>query len=114
MKFLAGKIVNPEMLVPLRHKGKLFNIFAKRVEKVMEDCSSAAYFPYEDSRLDLEDLLWLVNRGCDGPVRRTEFSITDAMCWLPRLNIQRRLWYGIAIANDVASRERLLTMSARA
>lgn len=93
LMFLSGKQINPQMLVPLQEKGKLFNIFARRVEKVMEDRSPDAPFPHEDSILTVEELLEILNRGCDRPVRRTRFSVTDAMCWLPRLDTQGRVLY---------------------
>ncbi|KAK1767133.1 hypothetical protein QBC33DRAFT_587458, partial [Phialemonium atrogriseum] len=93
LMFLSGKQINPQMLVPLQEKGKLFNIFARRVEKVMEDRSPDAPFPHEDSILTVEELLEVLNRGCDGPVRRTRFSVTDAMCWLPRLDTQGRVLF---------------------
>jgi len=90
---LGARTANREMLEPLKEKGRLFNIFAKRVERVMEDRNPDASFPEEKSQLDVEELLALVNRGCDGPVRKTKFTVTDAMCWLPKLNNQGRLMY---------------------
>jgi hypothetical protein len=91
LRFLAADGTNKNMTRPLEEKGKLFNVFALRVQKVLHDRAPGSWVQQLDAKLTVEKLLEIINSGSEGPAQKTQFTVRDAMCWLPRLHRQGRL-----------------------
>jgi hypothetical protein len=72
-------------------KFALYRIFGLRLQKILEDPSPECLFPDLNTRVTVEDLLHVMNAGADGPVRRTKFSVPEALKWLDRLHGKGRI-----------------------
>lgn len=93
LRFLGSGSVNAKTwtghFVPdtPRRKYRLFLIFARRVQKLLDDRSPTALFARHDAQLTVEELLKAVNAGTDsGAVTKCKFQLQDACCWLDRMN----------------------------
>jgi hypothetical protein len=93
LRFLAGECVNAKTwdgrFVPdtPREKYSLFLIFARRVQKLLDDKKPKALFGRADARVEVEQLLAAINAGKDSsPVTKCEFQPFDACSWLDRMD----------------------------
>ncbi|KAK1779973.1 hypothetical protein QBC45DRAFT_120117 [Copromyces sp. CBS 386.78] len=93
LKFLASEAVNdgnfePNSFYPNEpaEKYKLFHIFARRVQKLLDDRDPDSLFADADAQVTVEQLLSKINAGREGaPVDKVVFHPYDAMAWLDRL-----------------------------
>ena len=93
LKFLASEAVNdgnyePNSFYPSQpaEKYKLFHIFAKRVQKLLDDRDPDSLFADADAQVTVEQLLARINAGREGAaVDKVVFHPYDAMAWLDRL-----------------------------
>ncbi|KAK3355350.1 hypothetical protein B0H65DRAFT_417475 [Neurospora tetraspora] len=93
LKFLASEAVNdgnwePNNFYPNepKEKYKLFHIFARRVQKILDDRDPDSLFADADAQVTVEQLLSKINAGREGcPVDKVVFHPYDAMAWLDRL-----------------------------
>jgi hypothetical protein len=83
--FMTGRAVNKKMLEPLSGKKlRLYSIFARRLQKLMDDRSELGLFPEKDSTATVEELLDIMNAPYNGPVQRTVFTPFQAKFFLER------------------------------
>jgi hypothetical protein len=83
--FMAGRAVNKKMLEPPSgRKLRLYIIFVRRLQKLMDDRSEFGLFPRTDSTATVEELLDVMNAACNGPVERTVFTPFRAKFFLER------------------------------
>lgn len=93
LRFLASEAVNdgnwePNTFYPNepKEKYKLFHIFARRVQKLLDDRDPGALFASANAQVTVEQLLSKINAGREGaPVDKVVFTPFDAMAWLDRL-----------------------------
>lgn len=65
---------------------KLFLIFARRVQKLLDDPNPEGLFARYDAKVTVEELLKMINAGADsGAVIKCEFKPYDVCCWLDRM-----------------------------
>lgn len=93
LRFLAGECVNSQTwngrFVPdtPRDKYRLFLIFARRVQKLLNDRNPKGLFSRRDAKVTVEELLKVINAGKDSSaVTKCEFQPYDACSWLDRMD----------------------------
>ncbi|KAL2261370.1 hypothetical protein VTK26DRAFT_4284 [Humicola hyalothermophila] len=70
-----------------REQYKLFLIFARRVQRLLDDPNPDGLFARHDAKVTVEELLKVMNAGADSrPVTKFEFEPHDACCWLDRMH----------------------------
>lgn len=92
LKFLGGECVNggnfTGRVLPdtPRDKYRLFQLFAKKVKKLLDDSNPQGLFSSHDATVEVEDLLKAINAGKDSSaVTKHEFQPHDACKWLDRM-----------------------------
>ena len=70
----------------LSHEYKLYQLFTKRLHKLMDDKGPSALFLEQKTRVTVEELLSRMNAGCHGPVKKVVFKPYDACHFLDRLS----------------------------
>jgi hypothetical protein len=89
LRILASKCVNKQMLEASNEaRPKLYSIFAARLEKAMYDRREDALFLAADQWRTIEELLHVVNKGCDGSEERVRFSPFQGKFFLERAQKQ--------------------------
>jgi hypothetical protein len=92
LQFLARDGVNDKnwsgKLTPdtPKEKYRLFHLFAKKVQKLLDDQDPDGLFSRHDAKVNVETLLGVINATDDtGAVTKHEFQPYDACCWLDRM-----------------------------
>jgi hypothetical protein len=92
LKFLATESVNRKSwkgrFLPDTPKEKyhLFQLFARKVKKLLDDPNPIGLFAKHDAVITVEQLLDVINaKGGDGTVTKHQFHPYDANCWLDRM-----------------------------
>jgi hypothetical protein len=92
LKFLGGECVNggnfTGRVLPdtPRDKYRLFQLFAKKVKKLLDDRNPQGLFSSHDATVEVEDLLRSINAGKNSSaVTKHEFKPHDACKWLDRM-----------------------------
>ncbi|KAH6650918.1 hypothetical protein F5144DRAFT_638270 [Chaetomium tenue] len=92
LRFLGGECVNglnyTGRFLPdtPRDKYRLFQLFAKKVKKLLDDKNPEGLFSSHDASVEVEDLLKAINAGKDSSaVVKHEFKPHDACKWLDRM-----------------------------
>lgn len=89
LRFLMGRYLNKSMLeTEGGYKPKLYSIFTARLEKMMDDRSDRALLLDAERWATIEELLEIMNRGCDQSGRRYQFSPFEARHFLERAQEQ--------------------------
>ncbi|KAJ9133016.1 hypothetical protein NKR23_g11034 [Pleurostoma richardsiae] len=90
IEHLTRNSINVSMNGKLYPRGKLFLTFYERLMRLMDDVSPQALWPTAESKVPVERLLEVMNRGLGEPetnneVTKTKFLIYDVLMWLDRL-----------------------------
>lgn len=87
--FLTSNYANDQILrAAAENQPKLYDIFVARLEKVMDNRGEGALFLKADQWLTIEELLDVMNKGCDGTGETVKFSPFQAKYFLERAQEQ--------------------------
>ncbi|KAJ4297028.1 hypothetical protein N0V88_003944 [Collariella sp. IMI 366227] len=105
LKFLAGECVNSKNwkghFLPdtPKEQYKLFLIFARRVQKLLEEKDSEGLFSRHNNEVTVEELLEAINGAKDGSaVTKCEFQPYDACSWLDRMKATGHVKFRLDLA----------------
>jgi len=68
-----------------KEKYQLYQLFASKVQKLLDDKDPDGLFSRHDAEVDVDQLLRHINSGQDSGVSKPEFHPYDACCWLDRM-----------------------------
>ena len=85
LKFLTQGSIHHHMIDELSPRAALYLTFADRLMRLMDDISETALWPDLETKVSVEDLLNKMHESLDGPIKKTQFYVHDALMWLDRL-----------------------------